>query len=237
MMRVEPILLLALAGCREGPTELAARAQAALEAGDVAVLGALLHERYADPLGNRAQALAAFGDLFEQFPAREVRFEALELLRGEPLALSGVERIQWTGAHSVKWAAPFRWELERNGWSLRVRSGFLDNLRDVESLLAARRAALEANDAEAYGRLLHPDYRDGDLDRAQAITQLERDLEGVVVRFEPVHHLVEVRQDLAHVDERYSMRIGEQAIPRGLARLTLRTSLGRWRISGGLYPP
>lgn len=229
--------LLLLAGCRPNPVALAEDAVRALEAGDRQAIELLLHPAYSDPLGAKAETVAALAELFERFPRRQVRFEAVELLRGEPLSLSGVEHVELTGAHTVKWVGPFRWELERDGWPLRVRSGFLDALRDVQGLLEARRAALEANDAEGYGRLLHPDYRDGDLDRAGALSRIAEDLDGVVLRYEPIHHQAERRQDLVHVDERYSLRVGEQAFPRGLARLTLRSALGRWRIAAGLYAP
>lgn len=237
MWRAALLLCLAHTACRPDPAELAEAARRAVEEEDLGTLGAILHDRYADPMGAKAETLASLRELFERFPRREVQFEALELLRGEPLTLTGVERVELTGHHTVKWVGPFRWELERAGWPLRIRSGFLDALRDVEAVLDARRAALEANDAEAYGRLLHPDYRDGDLDREGALSRIAQDLDGAVIRLEPIHHQAERRQDLVHVDERYTLRLGEQAFPRGLARLTLRASLGRWRIAAGLYPP
>jgi hypothetical protein len=230
-------LLGLLSACRPTPAELAERAASALEAGALEDLEPMLHATYTDTLGGRAEALAGFRELFEIFPGRKLRFEALELQTGEALVLGGAQHVELNGQHSVKMVAPLQWELDRGLWSLEIRSGLLEDLRDIEALLASRRAAMEGNDAEAYGRLLHPEYRDGDLNREQALVRIAEDLSGVVIRFEPVHHQIEVRKDLAHVDERYTLRVGEQAFPRGLARLTLRTSLGRWRIAGGLYPP
>lgn len=237
MNRLAVVGLLITSACRASPAELAEQATQAVESGELSRLEPLLHPQYADALGDRAALFTDLGNLVEAFPARDIRFEAIEVERGEELVLRGVQHIDLAGGHTVKMLGPLRWQLEAGATKLEIRSGFLDDLRDIEALLAARRAALEANDAEAYGRLIHPDYRDGDMDRTQVMAQLRTDLEGVVLRFEPIHHQIEVRKDLAHVDERYNMKIGEQAFPRGLARLTLRTSLGRWRIAAGLYSP
>ena len=98
-----------------------------------------------------------------------------------------------------------------------------------------RRAALEANDADALAALLHPHYRDGLVDRNEAVERLRRDVEGASIRFRVTNYRLEVRPDLAHIDEYYILTVGERVLPPATAGLTLRKSAGRWRIAAGLY--
>ena len=101
--------------------------------------------------------------------------------------------------------------------------------------MRARRRALESNDAGALAALLHPNYRDGIIDHRMAAERMRRDLAGVAIRFTATHYRLEIRRDLAHIDEHYVMTVDGQPGRPAVAGLTLRKSAGRWRIAAGLY--
>ena len=101
----------------------------------------------------------------------------------------------------------------------------------------ARREALEANDPEALRALLHPAYRDGDLDADGALRRISDSLRGVRVRLRPTHYRLEIRGPQAHLDEHYVLTVGTRTLPPAVARLTLERTAGRFRIVAGLFPP
>lgn len=207
----------------------------ALQAGDVDAVAARIHPAYSDPVGDRARLIADLASLARDTP--RVVMSEVEVVRGE----GGPTLVGKLEAHLVgppEWTVvgPLRIELAPDRGHLAIRTGFLDDLRDLRELLAARREALEANDAAALGALIHPEYRDGTLDRAAAIARLERDVAGVPIRIQPRSYWAEVRGLDAHVDERYVLRIGDNDHA-AIARFTTRRAAGRWRIFAGLYPP
>lgn len=229
--------LAAASGCTgcEDPEARVREAYAALAAGDVAAVEALIHPDYSDPAGDRAALVAALPELARDGVRPELR--ELEVLRGPSgPAVIGTLELRLAGPPEWTVLGPLRVELAPHDGRLRVRSGYLDDLRDLRALFAARRAALEANDADALGALLHPEYQDGTLDKAQAVARLRTDLAGVPLRIEPRSYWAEVRGLDTHVDERYGLRVGE-ATHAAIARLTLRRAAGHWRIRAGLYPP
>ncbi len=232
------LVLLALAACGDAcddPAAVVGEAVRALHAGDAEAVAARIHSAYSDPVGDRARLVEDLGALVRDTP--RVVLSEVEVVRGP----NGPTLVGKLEAHLVgppEWTVvgPLRIELSPDQGRLAIRTGFLDDLRDLRALLGARRAALEANDAAALGALIHPEYRDGTLDRAAAIARLERDVAGVPIRIQPRSYWAEVRGLDAHVDERYVLRIGESDHA-AIARFTTRRAAGRWRIFAGLYPP
>jgi hypothetical protein len=223
-----PVLL---AGCRPEPLAVVEELRAALERGERAQVERRIHPQYSDPLGGRAELLGALDTLG---PLR-IRFDQLEAIRGPSLLVIGRQELTLEEEPSWTLIGPLRLELAPDG-GLEIRSGLLEDLRDIRDLFGRRRAALEANDAVAFAALLHPGYRDGDIDRPAAVARLEHDLAGIPVRLDPLSYWVEVRGLEAHADERYRLTVQERPPQAAIGRFTLRRSNGRWLISGGLYP-
>lgn len=234
-----PILALlpACSGACDRPDSIVEEVMAAIGSGDWPALEARVHEGYADPLGGRAVLLEELRALHRDAGPIEVRVSELEILPGAtpacPVEVIGKVQAELKSAPSWRFLAPLRIELSRPG-KLRVQSGLLDDLRGIRRLFAERREAIEANDAEAYGDLLHPQYRDGDADREQTVERLRRDLAGVPIRLRPLSYWAEVRGLDAHVDERYEITAKERTVA-AIGRFTLRRSAGQWRILSGLY--
>lgn len=210
----------------------------ALENGARAGIEAEIADDYSDPLGGRQELLDDLQAIFHATERRSIALADLEVLAAESsltaIEVIGKQVIEVEGRPSWKLVGPLHLELARS--DLRVRSGVLDDLRGIRALFAARRAALEANDAAGIGVLLHPQYRDGDRTREETVARLGSDLAGLPIRFEPLSYWAEVRGIEAHVDERYRMSVGTaSATPALVGRFTLRRSAGRWRIAGGLY--
>lgn len=238
---VTPVVLAACGlgaeGCHD-PRETVAEAMRAVERGDAEALTARIHPAYSDTMGDAARLRAELRLLAEASAAPQLRLSEVEVVRGPegPMVIGKLE-ARLAGPPEWTFTGPLRVELlPGDGGRLQIRSGFLDDLRDLRELLATRRAGLEANDARAIGALIHPEYRDGTLDREAAIERLERDLAGVPLRIEPRSYWAEVRGLDAHVDERYILRIDEREHA-AVARFTVRRAAGRWRIWAGLYPP
>ncbi len=230
--------LLALAACVEDPREDLEALRVAFEAGDADAIGARIHPEYSDALGDGRRLVSELASLFEAHPRRVLRLEEATVVRrpDDPLVVEVIGRLELELAGAPEWklVAPLRVEYRPAG-RLRARSGLFTELRDVRALFADRRAALEANDAEAAAALLHAGYRDGAVDRAEAARRLRTDLAGRRIRHTPLHYRVDARGDLVHVDERYRLEVDDQAVGPVLSRLTLRPEAGRWRIAAGLY--
>lgn len=226
-----------LGGCGpacDDPRAVVEAAVAALTRGDVAAVEARVHPAYSDPVGDRAQLLADLEALAQATP--RVTLSEVEVLRG-PQGPTLVGKLEAHLAGPPEWTVvgPLRLELASHDGALAIRTGFLDDLRDLRALMSARRAGLESNDADALGALIHPEYRDGALDRDGAVARLRDDVAGIAIRIEPRSYWAEVRGLDAHVDERYVLRLGE-AEHAAIARFTARRAAGRWRLFAGLYP-
>jgi hypothetical protein len=219
-----------------GPLESLRTIQDALARGDLAEVERQVDPGYSDARGDRAVLLADLRDLIETYGAVKIRFPVLELQRAPGVAptVIGTLEVELEGTPSVALVGPLRVEFARD--RARVRSGLLDDLRDIRALLLARKAALESNDAAAFGRLLHPAYRDGDLDKDGALARIAEEVRGLPIRDALLHHRIEVRGTKAHVDERYQLTAGDRTFPESIARLTLERSAGRWQIQAGLFP-
>jgi hypothetical protein len=224
-------------GCRERATAVVEELGAALQRGELEALERRLSPDYEDPLGGREALLADLDAMLREAGRVEVKLAELAERAGTSRQRTTVVgRLELELAGSPRWSvvAPLAVTLEASD-RLRVVSGLLTELRDVRALMARRRAALEANDAAALGALLHPQYRDGDLDRAEASARLARELEGVRLRLYPSLYRLEVREDLAHVDEHYTLDVAETPQPPAVARFTLRRSAGRYLVAAGLF--
>lgn len=227
-----------LASCTEDPLDDLEQIRQAIEAGDLATVESRIHPDYSDALGDRNELAADLARLTLAYGRIRIELTDVELLRGPnpDVAIEIVGRMQVSLSGKPEWKiiAPLGAEYRR-ATTLRLRSGLLTDVRDIRALMGRRRAALEGNDAEAYASLLHPNYRDGDLDRDDVEARLRTDLTGVRIRHEPMHYRVDVRGPVAHVDERYALTVGDRSFGGKVARLTLERSAGRWRIAGGLY--
>jgi hypothetical protein len=95
---------------------------------------------------------------------------------------------------------------------------------------------MEGNDADGYAELLHPSYRDGDVDREETERRLKADLSTVRIRIDPSLYRLELRGPTAHLDEHYRLTVNMRELPPAIARLTLVRAAGLWKISSGLYP-
>lgn len=206
--------------------------------GDVDGIGHLVDREYADPLGDRDALLQDLRTLVHESSRRTLVYT--DLTTGDDpsklsATLTGRVDLELVGRPTWKVVGPAQVELARTD-GFRVRSGLLSHVRDIRGLMAARRGALEANDATAVRPLLHPGYRDGDLDADEAVQRLQKDLAGVPVRLRVTNYRVELRGPTAHVDEHYVLTVGERTLPPSVARFTLSRSAGRWKIAAGLYP-
>ncbi len=231
------LLCLCLVACSASPTEVAEQALDAWEA-HPAALPPLLDPEYRDSLGNGSRLLADLADWDARFAQRTL--EVTDLHQGASVnelekAVLGRFGLKLVGTPSLEASGTLRLAMRRRAEGFRVVDGLLADPRDILALLDARRAALEANDAEALRALLHPRYKDGLLDADEAIQRLSADLKGVALRLEPTRYWVELRGNEAHVDEHYRMRLDGREVPPGVARFTLGKSAGRWRFLGGLY--
>lgn len=238
-------LALAVSACGPSPREAAEGALDAVRASDSNQLRRWLHPRYADGRGGRDTTIAELEALGRRYARRTLAVSRLEIDRGASQrggtlaradALADVKLSLSGGGPSVQVEGLMSMEL-MSDQGFRVRSGLFTELRDVLEVMARRRAALEANDLEAYGAVLHPTYRDGDYDRVRLLERLAEDVSGAAIRLEPTAYRVELRPDLVHVDEHHRLRVDGQELPAGVGRFTLRRSAGRLLIQAGIRPP
>ncbi len=229
-------LLVSLTACGPSPTESHAKLIQALQKGSPDAVVALLHEDYRDPLGG-AQILKEDLSQWQQHYGRR-QVSATELIVSGPAAEKTVmARLDFELVGEPNWKVVGPWQVtlrRRDGF--RVYANVLSEIRDIQRLMEHRKNALEANDPTSFGQVLHPRYRDGDLNASQAQQRFESHTQGLALRLRPTHYRVELRGHQAHLDEHYELSIGGQKPLKGVARLTLAKSAGRFRILSGLYP-
>lgn len=226
-----------LAGCTAPPDEIAQKVAAALEARDPAAALAFVHASYADPRGDRRTLAADLEDMRERFSRVRIDFEEVSAIEGasaKEATVVGRLDAELVGEPTWRVVGPLRVDFIRED-GFHVVSGLLTDVRDVRALMAARRAALEANDAEAIRPLLHPGYRDGDMIADEVIARLTEDLAGAPIRMAVTNYRLEVRGPVAHLDEHYVLTVAGRTLPPAIARFTLAPSAGRWKIRAGLY--
>jgi hypothetical protein len=194
---------------------------------------------YSDPLGDKAALERDLKDLIQSTGSIDLTASEISVVGGDTkrgARVLGRLDVELAGEPEWRMTGPLELELRDDG-GFKITSGFLSDLRDVKKLAADRRAALEANDASLYGKLLHPTYRDGDVDREDTEARIARDLSGnVKVRMEPTLYKLDVRGPLAHLDEHYILSVNDRRLPAAVARFTLRPAAGFWKIAAGLYP-
>lgn len=225
-------------GCVRAPEDVVRRAARAIEEGDLDALRRHIAPGYADARGDRARLFEDLEHLIATSAMRKILWDEPERLPSESGRTAVVEahlELQWVGPPNWRVYGPDRLELVRQD-DFRIEGGVLVAFRETEALVRARRAALEANDAEGLRVLLHPDYRDGDLDADEAIHRLAKNLEQTPVRLRPTNYRLELRGSRAHLDEHYVLAIGPRTLPPAIARFTLEKTAGRLRIVAGLYP-
>ena len=228
-------------GCGATPEDAVRGALAAVEAADSAQLRRWVDPEYTDGRGGQTVLAEDVQAWQKTYPRRSLNIDHLDILRSGTSRLRADARVAidliLSGATpSVRARGPLLIELLRNQ-GFRVQSGLLTEVRDVLEVMAERRAALEANDAEALAALLHPRYSDGSYNRHHLIDRLRRDLEGRVVRIEPTAYRIELRSGRVHVDEHHRMSIDGRELGPAVARLTFAQSAGRLRIQAGLRTP
>ena len=237
-MRALAIISLAVA-CGRTPEEAVDQVRAAIESRDEAMLSRAIDPGYADPLGDQAKLVADVRELWERYPRIALAMSELSTSRGASeleATVTGTLDADFVGTPTWKVKGPIAIDLVRRSDGFRIRSNLLTTFRDVSRLADARRAALEANDAKAVRALLHPEYRDGDLDADGAIARLTQDLAGRKVRLSASNYRLELRGPWAHLDEHFVLVVDDRPTRPLVARFSLKTIAGRWRIAGGLYP-
>lgn len=239
LFAVLPAAVIFAAACGERPDAVAEGAFAALERGELENVLSRIDRSYSDPLGDRSQLENDLRDLIQSTGRTKITLSELSVLNGatrREARIIGRIDVELIGAPIWRATGPLELDLRDDG-GFHITGGFLSDLRDVRALAARRRAALEANDPNLYGKLLHSAYRDGDVDREETEARIARDLSGTVkIRIEPSLYQLEVRGPLAHLDEHYKLSVNDRALPPSIARFTLRPAAGFWRIAAGLYP-
>lgn len=229
---------LAAAGCTRGPEEVVRQTAEALERGDLEALERRVAAGYADARGDRSQLFEDLERLLVSSAARRVQFRGTQRHPSPSARTAAVQTeldLEWIGPVVWRVRGPVTLELVRQV-DFRVEGGLLVAFREAEAVARARRAALEANDPEALRALLHPAYRDGNLDADGALHRISASLQGVRVRLRPTHYRLELRSAQAHLDEHYVLTVGTRTLPPAIARFTLERTAGRLRIAAGLFP-
>ena len=237
MKRAILLWLVALNACGRGPPETVEAMGPALSSGDLPAFLALVSGGYTDPRGDREVLGRELGVWLERYPHITLTHRELVVEAGRSAlaaSVSGAIEADLRGTPGLKIDGYFQYPLEKDG-DFRVRTGLFDAPRDVVEVLEARAAALEANDPAALSALLHPAYRDGDLNREDVQARLQRDLSDVRVRYEVTHRRLELRPDLVHADELHVLTVNGRPTGPQVARITLRPTAGRYRIAAGLY--
>ncbi len=222
--------------CTSPPEQVVKEVYQAIGAADLSGLRKHLDPEYTDPLGDHQRLLGDLEGIFKTYPKR-----ALELseLQGAPreskleVQVTGMLTAEFIAEPTWRVQGPIQVDLVRTD-GFRIRSGLLSEFRDIQGLAAARRAALEANAVEDLRPLLHPSYKDGDLDGDQVLERLKPSLEGVKLRLEVSNYRLELRGPVAHLDEHYVLKVNGVPSPPLVGRFTLKRSAGRWRIAAGL---
>ncbi len=211
---------------------------AALTTGDERTLKQYVDPKYVDSLGGASELfedIRTWNQIYERRSFTRTGWNATpnSLSRATALATTTIEAEFVGTGHSVRVSGTMALEFIRHG-HFRVQSGLFTRLRDALELVHARRRALEANDVEQLQQLIHPQYRQGHTNRLRLLQSLRMNMKNRSVRIEPIAYYVELRRQLVHVDEHYTMSINGQKLPPSVARLTLTPSAGRLKIRSGL---
>ena len=178
-------------------------------------------------------------EIWERWPRLELSTAELSTVKGASeleATVLGVLDADFVGTPTWKVKGPIAIDMVRRSDGFRIRSNLLTTFRDVSKLMDARREALEGNDVSQVRKLLHPDYRDGDIDADGAMARLSTVLAGKKVRLQASNYRLELRGAWAHVDEHYVLVVDDRPTRPLVARFSLATNAGRWQITGGLYP-
>ncbi|MBK8014271.1 MAG: hypothetical protein IPK13_23350 [Deltaproteobacteria bacterium] len=232
------LLATALAlGCHPSASEVVEQAHRAFASFDRPALENTLSHAYLDALGDREVLLADLDVLKRRFARARIKLPKRSTLDERSARRNTVIAdidAEFVGDQTWKLDGSVRIELEREDGP-KIASGLLTELRDIIGLMDRRRAAFEANDPEGFDSTLHPNYRDGDIDRNQAVQRFARDIGQTPVRLFAMNYRLELRGANAHLDEHYILSVGSRTFPPAIARFTLARSAGRWRIQAGLY--
>lgn len=224
-------------GCHPSAKEVTEEAHRAFATFDRPKLEKTLSRTYLDALGDRQVVLADFDVLKRRFSRARIKLPKISTMEEKSALRSTVIAeidAEFVGDQTWKLDGSVRVELERDDGP-KIASGLLTDLRDIIGLMDRRRTAFEANDPEALASTLHPNYRDGDVDRDQAVQRFARDIGRTPVRLLATNYRLELRGATAHIDEHYILSVGARTFPPAIARFTLARSAGRWRIRAGLY--
>ena len=228
---------LLFASCGPTPERLVEVAEKLVQARRFEDLSFHIDGQYGDPLGDRSTLFRDLEQLDRDFPRWTIDWTREQRRLDTSALMTATEtrlRAELVGQPAWKIEGPMLLSLHRTDrW--RIQGGLLSDFRDIRSLMRARQAALEANDVPALADLLHPLYRDGIADKAETVARLTRDLTAVRVRMQITLYRLEIRRDLAHIDEHYRLTVNDRPGRPAVAGLTLRKTAGRWRIAAGLY--
>ena len=232
------VFVIAGVSCATAPEDVVRQTADALAKGDREALERWVASGYADARGDRAQLFRDFERLLVSSAARRIEFRAPRQIPSRSARTAVIESeldLEWIGSAVWRVKGPVTLELVRQV-DFRIEGGLLVAFREAEAVARARRTALEANDPDALRELLHPAYRDGDLDADGALRRISDSLRGVRVRLRPTHYRLELRGPQAHLDEHYVLTVGPRTLPPAIARFTLERTAGRLRIVAGLFP-
>ncbi len=228
--------LAASVACTSPPEQVVKEVYQAIETAELPKIRKHLDPKFTDPLGTQQQLLEDLEGIFRTYPKRSIKLTELhEAQKGSKLEVqvTGMLTAEFIAEPTWRVQGPIQVDLVRTD-GFRIRSGILSEFRDIQRLAAARREALEANAVEDLRPLLHPGYKDGDLDADQVLERLKRSFQGVKLRLEVSNYRLELRGPLAHLDEHYVLKVNGVPSPPLVGRFTLKRSAGRWRIAAGL---
>ncbi len=228
------LLGLALVACDRDAAQTLTGAVEATRSANTAALRTLVHPNYIDGVGEGGDLIAALRAFNEAHPVKSftatvtaLTFEGASRRRAKAeLSVDG----RWGGKPSFHLLGRMPVVLERWG-PMRIRSGWLTALRDVDQLVAGWRAFRRAPEPAAARMLLHPRYEDGFDRRDDAVDCLMR-LPSKSVQ--PTLVRLELREDLAHLDLHEEVGEAPTAKRPQTHRWTLRSVAGRWRIAAGV---
>jgi hypothetical protein len=150
--------------------------------------------------------------------------------------LSADGRAAWRDqAASLSYLGRERFHMRRCAIALWCGEGDqFDRLRGVLTALFRRHDAWQTRDAEAYGRLLAPGYRDGVEDRAAALARVTAALGPATPRARVLGWQVRVERDAAEVGEDLELAASNGSARRERHVYRLAREGERWLFVGGL---
>ena len=235
-----------LTACVRDFAEQTAALETALSSGQSEATLQQTHPDYSDQIGDIKDLKRDLSWWTKVFDKRTVSFRNLKRDRssskGVLAKIVGEIELDLPGATRWKFTGPLELEFV-DGAKPQIRSGILTDFRDIYGLMLQRRIAIEANESQSFGRLLHPKYQSGDENKREAVQRISDNIRGKAIRLDPQHYTIEVRESLAHVTEWLSVRVqapsntrltplsvSPQAAKNDKNELTLKKSAGRWRI-------